>query len=1686
MKKRLLAAWIFGVTFSHAVRADQIVKQNNGDNLNTTTAWVGGVVPGASDVGVWNSSLSGSTLTNAMGGSLAFQGLIVTGFTGKAAILSGTTTLGNLGASTLTMGSEGIQAWKIVNISSTVRLASAQAWIVGKDASIDVNDNKNNTGVPLETQGYDLTVDVKVFGANNNYVDVGDMFGSGNIIKDGPGQLLLRGGGSNFTGNITLNNGQITGSGVDHNFGTGQAELFINGGELWLASNLPRIYGRNMTVSANATIRNHNSSNNGPVRYTFAQLMIGASTLTVTSTCAAAGTVTGTITFASATLTGDPTFYVPIMGCRTDAAARDRNWLLIGSISESGGSRGLTKTGGGYLFITNASTYSGDTLVQEGYLTLNHTNAMAKSTLNMVSGDTGTLQWNATGTFTLGGLKGDRNLDLGGKTVAMGNNNGSTTYSGVLSNGSIQKTGTGTLTLSGNNTYSGTTEVNAGTLLVTGTHSGGGAYSVASGAVLGGGGTIGNALTVNGSIRPGVNSLDTLTVNGNVTWNGALSWSAATDWKFDLGAGNSSDLLEVEGNFTKAGNSAFRFDFGGSNEEGTFTLVQWTGSTTFSEDDFSYANLPEGTVAVFQIDEASSPRTLKAVIGSCESSPTITLGSGPVVCAGTTSAELSYSGTSGSPDKYIIDYSDTANEVAGFVDVLATDLPASPIPVSIQSYAPAGVYTGTLTVVDSATGCRSSTNFTVTVNTTPATPGGITQGSPSGSAVCKGANGVTYSIAAVAMATGYQWSVPSGATIISGQGTTAITVNWGTAASGNVTVNATNACGTSANQSLAVTVLTAAPGTPTAGEAMEVALTSFLANWSAGSGTIAGYRLDVATSLDFVSGFVVSNVAVSGTSYALSGLESGVTYYYRVRAYNACGTSSDSETITVLTPLILAGWDVSGLTGGSGNYGSSPLEVSTYSTGNVGVIGLSRGPGVGQSGSAAARGWGGTGWNSASAGDAIAAGQFVTSVVQATSGRLVSFTSISKFDYRRPADGPTSGLLQYSIDGSTYHDITTLDYTSTDEAGGSIAVPISLTGISELQGVTADTPVTFRVVNYGASSGTAPWYVYDKDGSTADDIEIRGVICETPVAYGVSGGGAYCAGGSGVVVGLSNSQLRVSYQLYRNNGGSPVAVGVPRGGTGGAISFGLQTVADTYTVEATRNSGGCAATMAGSVTVTVTALPPAPVNPQVTATNNGEVSLSWEAPEGSVTGYNVKRSKTQGGSYTTVAGGTNVAGLVFTDTSAINGNTYYYIITAINNGCEGSGSDEVTAVMPAECPTGYRPTMARPANQTVTVGNTLNLSVTVQDSSTTCLSPVMSQSLLPSGMTTNDTTGGGWRTRQFTWAPTGTQTGVYPITVTAVDEESFSTSVTFIVFVGGPSEPGNPPVSLTNWSVAISSVTLAGTDATITWPATEGVSYDVYTSTKAVGDSPVWTKVVAGHEATSATEEAVVAGDGAMRFYQVVPEGTARTDRGMWGIVRPTIPSGMHLMAPPLVSDRSFADDGQLGQALAAVVPVGTQVHIATSGDPEWLTLEKKSNGTWRTDPGLAEHTTPLNAGQAFFVQGANGVTPLFSGMVGNAGAQSLAITTGYNLVGVSEGKGLAPAVAFSATTMEPDPVGENNQNNSDQIVIQHLDGSWRRLVRSLSGTWIDMKTGGATSVTLKPGEAYYYIRKNSSTTVSF
>jgi fibronectin type 3 domain-containing protein len=83
-----------------------------------------------------------------------------------------------------------------------------------------------------------------------------------------------------------------------------------------------------------------------------------------------------------------------------------------------------------------------------------------------------------------------------------------------------------------------------------------------------------------------------------------------------------------------------------------------------------------------------------------------------------------------------------------------------------------------------------------------------------------------------------------------------------------------------------------------------------------------------------------------------------------------------------------------------------------------------------------------------------------------------------------------------------------------------------------------------------------------------------------------------------------------------------------------------------------------------------------------TAPPQHSVSLGWTASTSTVAGYNVYRGSQSGGPYVAVNSGLD-ASTSYTDTSVQAGQTYYYVVTAVDgSGNESVYSNQAQAVIP--------------------------------------------------------------------------------------------------------------------------------------------------------------------------------------------------------------------------------------------------------------------------------------------------------------------------------------------------------------------------------------------------------------------
>ncbi|NBT90660.1 MAG: hypothetical protein EBT50_07520, partial [Verrucomicrobia bacterium] len=132
-------------------------------------------------------------------------------------------------------------------------------------------------------------------------------------------------------------------------------------------------------------------------------------------------------------------------------------------------SGGITKQGNGVLTLSAGNTYTGTTLVSQGTLRAGVASNAFGITSAMVLSNASNVLVELNGfDQTIGSLAGGGStggtVSLGSKTLTLGSDNTSTTFSGTITgtNGQIVKIGTGNQTFTASNGYTGLTTVSAG------------------------------------------------------------------------------------------------------------------------------------------------------------------------------------------------------------------------------------------------------------------------------------------------------------------------------------------------------------------------------------------------------------------------------------------------------------------------------------------------------------------------------------------------------------------------------------------------------------------------------------------------------------------------------------------------------------------------------------------------------------------------------------------------------------------------------------------------------------------------------------------------------------------------------------------------------------------------------------------------------------------------------------------------------------------------------------------------------------------------------------------------------------------------------------------------------------------------------------------------------------------------
>jgi predicted phage tail protein len=229
---------------------------------------------------------------------------------------------------------------------------------------------------------------------------------------------------------------------------------------------------------------------------------------------------------------------------------------------------------------------------------------------------------------------------------------------------------------------------------------------------------------------------------------------------------------------------------------------------------------------------------------------------------------------------------------------------------------------------------------------------------------------------------------------------------------------------------------------------------------------------------------------------------------------------------------------------------------------------------------------------------------------------------------------------------------------------------------------------TFEYNDTTVTNGETYYYVIravNEKGESQNSDEVIGTPATVPSAP------------TNIIATSGNLNVTLSWDSPSDNGGSALTgYNIYRSSTSGTGYISLINVSSTtfeyndttvtngetyyYVIRAVNEIGE--SQNSDEVIGTPASVPSAPTN--IAATPGIlNVTLSWDSPSdnggSALTGYNIYRSSTNGSGYSLLTSLSSLT-LTYTDVTVSNGETYYYVVRAVNEIGESQNSDEVSAV----------------------------------------------------------------------------------------------------------------------------------------------------------------------------------------------------------------------------------------------------------------------------------------------------------------------------------------------------------------------------------------------------------------------
>jgi fibronectin type 3 domain-containing protein len=413
--------------------------------------------------------------------------------------------------------------------------------------------------------------------------------------------------------------------------------------------------------------------------------------------------------------------------------------------------------------------------------------------------------------------------------------------------------------------------------------------------------------------------------------------------------------------------------------------------------------------------------------------------------------------------------------------------------------------------------------------------------------------------------------------------------------------------------------------------------------WNANSESdLAGYNVYRATTSGG-SYTKVNGSLVTSTSYVDTSVANGTKYYYVVRAVDTSTNSSGNSNEASATPT--AGPDTtpppvpSGLTATAGD-GSASLGWGAVSASDLAGYNLYR--------------------------STTSGGPYSTKV----NSSLITGTSFSD-----------SGLTN----GTTYYYVVRSVDSSSNESGNSNQTSAAPTvggggggGSSTIEAESFTIPSTSGAHVYNdtsASGGKAvSFWSNDTISTTVSTVAGTSLVLR---AYGDQ-----CNGAPTAVIAMDGATV----MTQSASGATWTNYSVPKSISAGSHTFSISYTNDTKTSTCDRNLRVDSLTVATGTGGGDTTPPSAPISLGATP-GDSKVTLTWAAnTESDLAGYNIYRSTTSGTGYSKLNGSSLLTSASYTDTTAVNGTKYFYVVRAVDTSGNSSGNSNEASATPTAGP----------------------------------------------------------------------------------------------------------------------------------------------------------------------------------------------------------------------------------------------------------------------------------------------------------------------------------------------------------------------------------------------------------------